>query len=55
MARSLSDLLGDGGDINSDDLASALWGVSVLIEMGQRSAEEGYGRIGRLRMGKGGC
>lgn len=49
MTQSLSDLLGQGVDIDPNDLAKALWGVSVLIEMGQRSAEEAHGRIRKMR------
>jgi hypothetical protein len=48
ITQSLSDLLGQGVDIHPDDLAHALSGASMLIEMGQRSAEEGHGRIRRL-------
>lgn len=49
ITQSLSDLLGQGVDIEPSDLAKALWGASLLIEMGQRSAEEAHKRIRRLR------
>ena len=49
ITQSLSDLLGQGVDIDPDELAQALSGASVLIEMGQRSAEEAHGRIRKMR------
>jgi hypothetical protein len=51
IAQSLSDLLSQGVDINPDDLAKALWGASVLIQMGQRSAEQAHVRIRKIRKG----
>jgi hypothetical protein len=48
ITQSLSDLLGQGEDINPNDLANALWGASMLIHMGQRSAEEAHGRIRKM-------
>jgi hypothetical protein len=51
ISQSLSDLLGQGKDINPDDLANALWGVSTLIHMGQRCADEAHGRIERTQKG----
>lgn len=49
ITQSFSDLLGQGVDADPNDLAKALWGVSVLIEMGQRSAEEAHKRIREMR------
>lgn len=49
ITQSLSDLLSEGVDIEPGDLAKALWGASVLIEMGQSSAEEAHGRIRKMR------
>jgi hypothetical protein len=49
ITQSLSDLLSQNVDINPDDLAKALWGASLLIQMGQSSAEEAHGRIRRMR------
>jgi hypothetical protein len=49
ITQSLSDLLGQGVDINPDDLASALWGASMLIQMGESSAQEAQGRIRKMR------
>lgn len=49
IAQSLSDLLHQDVDINPNDLAKALWGVAVLIEMGQSSAEEANVRIRKLK------
>jgi hypothetical protein len=49
ITRSLSDLLSHDADVDPDDLAKALWAVSTLIEMGQRSAQEAHGRIQKIR------
>jgi hypothetical protein len=49
ITQSLSDLLEQRGNINADDLAKALWSASVLIQMGQRSAEEAHCRIRRAK------
>jgi hypothetical protein len=49
IAQSLSGLLEKNGTINADDLAKALWSASVLIQMGQRSAEEAYGRVRKIQ------
>jgi hypothetical protein len=49
ITQSFSDLLEAGVDIDSKELAQALWGASMLIEMGQRSAEEAHVRIQRMR------
>jgi hypothetical protein len=49
ITQSLSDLLEQRGNINADDLAKALWSASLLMQMGQRSAEEAYGRVRRIR------
>lgn len=49
ITQSLSDLLGQDVEINPDELAKALWGASVLIKMGQRSAEEAHRRIRKMR------
>jgi hypothetical protein len=49
VTQSLSDLLGQGEDVDSNDLANALWAVSVLIHMGQHSAEEAHARIRKMQ------
>jgi hypothetical protein len=49
ITQSLSDLLNQGVDIEPGDLASALWGASVLIQLGQSSAEEAHVRIRKIR------
>jgi hypothetical protein len=49
ITQSLSELLSQDRDVNPDDLANALWGAAMLIQMGQRSAEEAHGRIQRMR------
>ncbi|GLQ99166.1 hypothetical protein [Dyella mobilis] len=49
ITQSLADLLSQDVDINPDDLAKALWAVSLLMEMGQSSAEVAHGRIRRMR------
>jgi hypothetical protein len=45
IIRSLSDSLSQDGDIDSDDLANALWGAAILVQMGQRSAQEAHQRL----------
>jgi hypothetical protein len=49
ITQSLADLLHQSADIKPGDLAKALWSASLLIQMGQRSAEEAYGRVRRMR------
>jgi hypothetical protein len=49
ITQSLSDLLSQESDINSDDLANALWAVSILIQMGQSGTQEAHGRIHKMR------
>ncbi|GLQ97637.1 hypothetical protein [Dyella mobilis] len=49
ITQSLADLLSQDVDINPDDLAKALWAASLLMEMGQSSAEVAYGRIRKMR------
>jgi hypothetical protein len=49
IIQSLFDSLSQDADIDSDDLANALWGAAKLLEMGQRSAEEAQGRLQRMR------
>jgi hypothetical protein len=49
IIQSLFDSLSQDADIDSDDLANALWGAAKLLEMGQRSAEEAHGRLQRMR------
>jgi hypothetical protein len=51
ITQSLADLMGQDADINPDDLANALWAASLLIQMGQSSAEESHGRIQRMQRG----
>jgi hypothetical protein len=48
ITQILSDLLNQDADIHPDTLANALWGVSLLIQMGQGSAEEAQGRLRRI-------
>jgi hypothetical protein len=42
IIRSLSDALSHDVDIGPDDLANALWGAAMLVQMGQRSAQEAH-------------
>lgn len=49
ITQSLSDLLSEDADSHPADLADALWGVALLIEMGQSSAQEAQRRIQKLR------
>lgn len=51
IAQSLSDLLSQDVDIEPRDLAEALWGVALLIEMGQSSTEVAHTRIQKIRKG----
>lgn len=51
ITQSLSDLLSQGVDVEPCDLANALWGASVLIQLGQSSAEEAHVRITKIREG----
>lgn len=53
IAQSLSDLLSQDVDIEPRDLAEALWGTAVLIQMGQSSAEQAHVRIRKIRAGIG--
>ena len=48
ITQSFSDLLEAGTDIDPNELAQALWGASMLIEMAKRSAEEAHGRIRKM-------
>jgi hypothetical protein len=45
MIRSLFDSLSQDVDIEPDDLANALWGAAMLMQMGQRSAQEAHERL----------
>jgi hypothetical protein len=45
MLSSLADMLHEDADVDLDHLAQALWAAATLIEMGQRSAQEEYGRM----------
>jgi hypothetical protein len=49
IIQSLFDSLSQDVDIDSDDLANALWGADKLLEMGQRSAQEAHGRLQKIR------
>jgi hypothetical protein len=49
ITQSVADLLGQNSDINPDDLANALWAVSTLIQMGQRSTQEAHTRLNKMR------
>jgi hypothetical protein len=40
-----SGLLSMDGEADPGDLADALWGAAILIEMGQRNAQEALGRM----------
>jgi hypothetical protein len=48
IIQSLSEALGQDADIDPGDLANALWGAAMLMQMGQRSAQEAHERIRRL-------
>jgi hypothetical protein len=45
VIRSLSESLSQDVDIDPDDLAHALWGAALLLQMGQRSAQEAHERL----------
>jgi hypothetical protein len=45
IIQSLFDSLSQDADIDSDDLANALWGAAKLLQMGQRSAQEAHERL----------
>ena len=49
IIQSLSELLGQDADVDSDHLANALWGAATLVQMGQRSAQEAHGRLQKMR------
>jgi hypothetical protein len=49
ITQSLADLLSQDADADPDGLVNALWAASMLIQMGQRSAEEAHVRIQRMR------
>ncbi|GLQ98792.1 hypothetical protein [Dyella mobilis] len=49
IAQSLSELLSQDGESHPVGLADALWGVALLVEMGQSSAQEANRRIQKLR------
>ena len=55
IAQSLSDLLGQTDDTHPADLAEALWGVALLVQMGQSSAQEAHRRICKMREKACGC
>lgn len=48
ITQSLADLLDQDTDINPRDLANALWGATVLIQMGQRCSQEAHTRIDKI-------
>lgn len=48
ITQSLADLLGQDTDINPGDLANALWGAAMLIQMGQRCAQEAQTRRDKI-------
>jgi hypothetical protein len=48
IIRSLSESLSQDADIDSDDLANALWGAAMLVQMGQRSAQEAHERLQKI-------
>jgi hypothetical protein len=45
IIRSLSESLSQDVDIDAGDLANALWGAALLLQMGQRSAQEAHERL----------
>jgi hypothetical protein len=47
IIQSLFDSLSQDADIDSGDLANALWGAAKLLQMGQRSAQQAHERIRR--------
>jgi hypothetical protein len=50
IIRSLSESLSQDMDIDPDDLANALWGAAMLLQMGQRSAQEAHGRLQKANL-----
>jgi hypothetical protein len=49
ITQSLADLLSQDANVDPDGLVNALWAASMLIQMGQRSADEAHGRIQKIR------
>jgi hypothetical protein len=49
IIQSLFDSLSQDVDIEPDDLANALWGAAMLLQIGQRSAQEAHERIQKIR------
>jgi hypothetical protein len=49
ITQSLADLLSHDASADPDSLANALWAAAMLIQMGQRSADEAHARIQRMR------
>ena len=49
ITQSLADLLRQDGDASPADLADALWGAALLVEMGRRNAHEAQCRLSRIR------
>jgi hypothetical protein len=48
IIRCLSDSLSQDMDIDPGDLANALWGAAMLLQMGQRSAQEAHERLQKI-------
>jgi hypothetical protein len=49
ITQSLADLLSHDAAADPDALVNALWAAAMLIQMGQRSADEAHGRIRKIR------
>jgi hypothetical protein len=49
ITQSLADLLSHDASADPDCLVNALWAAAMLIQMGQRSADEAHARIQRMR------
>jgi hypothetical protein len=49
ITQSLADLLSQDASVGPDALVNALWAASMLIQMGQRSADEAHMRIRKIR------
>jgi hypothetical protein len=49
ITQSLADLLSQDANVDPDALVNALWAASMLIQMGQRSADEAHARIRKIR------
>jgi hypothetical protein len=49
MMRLLNDLLPQADNVNQEDLADAMWGISTLVQLGQRSGQEAHKRLSELR------